>query len=521
MSFYSANEIDSLLICKHCEQKFEDPRILPCGKSFCNSCIVYLADTNNTNVNCKNCGKKHEIPKDGFLPNLDLVEIMKVKSDQVIRSKLSEEFKSVTAMLKEKSEHIQLDLEIGDTTIRNHCDKVRDEVQLCILESQEKLDKILAQFLDKIDDYEKNCQANFKKIRQNKAHFEDAIKESNQFLSKSIEILNQVNVDESKLKASLEEANLLLKSLEKIDDELRSQMFAKKNLSNYDQIDLELVAADLESGSGVWFLPFKNSNFICAFLNKTNNVNLYKLDGKGNVLIETKNVIQGHFNNDLSVKIVDDLIYVSSSELIKCFDENLYFIKELSLDDGAEMICNSYGNLSTFCEGKHGRITTYNSNFDVLNHVDIDGKLRFLGNFFFPIIECQFLSRILITNTSFIIQDYDDEDVNEDGELNDDKRMIIIINKHYGIVEAFFYIECFNSWLYYLDKYLVTFDAEKLRTYDLKGRLLSEKSLHYSFQNAYLVAALNKRICFACDCYNDRRYPFYNDPKAHKKIVIM
>ena len=67
---------DSILSCSSCDQKFKDPRMLPCGKSFCNNCIDLLADTNKLKIKCQNCGKTHEIPQEGFPQSIELTKIL-------------------------------------------------------------------------------------------------------------------------------------------------------------------------------------------------------------------------------------------------------------------------------------------------------------------------------------------------------------------------------------------------------------------------------------------------------------
>ena len=84
--FYQADKIDSILICKICDNKMVDPRLLPCGKSLCHRCVDFLADTEKKRIKCENCAKIHEIPNDGFLKNFALQKLLEFEAKEVSQS---------------------------------------------------------------------------------------------------------------------------------------------------------------------------------------------------------------------------------------------------------------------------------------------------------------------------------------------------------------------------------------------------------------------------------------------------
>ena len=75
--FYQANDIDDVVKCCICEHNMTDPRILPCGKSMCNECIYLIAENQNCEVKCYDCGQIHLIPEKGFVKNLALKGIVR------------------------------------------------------------------------------------------------------------------------------------------------------------------------------------------------------------------------------------------------------------------------------------------------------------------------------------------------------------------------------------------------------------------------------------------------------------
>jgi len=136
--YYDANDLNSLLLCKICDQKFQDPRILPCGESYCNNCInsevnieaetahskvLYGAQTKT--IKCQNCRKKHELPREGFLANLTLNKIVLLKPSDVLISRLkkTEEEKEAFKKGKQTAENLLiqvLDQENFLEPYRNH-----------------------------------------------------------------------------------------------------------------------------------------------------------------------------------------------------------------------------------------------------------------------------------------------------------------------------------------------------------------------------------------------------------------
>ena len=78
--FYQADAIDGILICKICDNKMVDPRLLPCGRSVCHRCVDLIADTDKKRIKCQNCAKIHVIPDDGFLKNLTIQELLEFEA---------------------------------------------------------------------------------------------------------------------------------------------------------------------------------------------------------------------------------------------------------------------------------------------------------------------------------------------------------------------------------------------------------------------------------------------------------
>jgi hypothetical protein len=166
--FFQADAINIILNCEVCEHKMVDPRLLPCGKSVCHRCVYCLADTEKKRYECENCAKIHDIPDDGFPKSLALQKLLECGAKEVSHPSRKGEFRKLLDILHKTTQSIESTLECGDATIRDQCDKVRNDMQLAIEQAHAKLDEMHREFMEEIDNHEKECQAKFTSIKQNK-----------------------------------------------------------------------------------------------------------------------------------------------------------------------------------------------------------------------------------------------------------------------------------------------------------------------------------------------------------------
>jgi hypothetical protein len=315
--FYEESAINQILLCKVCDSKLNDPRILPCGQSVCAECVVKLADTSNQRIKCLNCGKAHEIPHDGFPENKALVEITKLKSSKVSRCQLISQIKQIIEDLGDKSLKVESCLEIGETTIRNKCDKARNDVQLTIEEAHLELDKSHKSFMDEINSYEEECRNHLKTLKANKTDDVDKfLARVKEFQNESIVLLDKNELDQIKLENMLNEAKKLMRKIQKVDAHLECDVFNNKDIYFYkknevlalnhfgsiktyerqtrfrknesDLVQVNLSAhlndCNLDSIDISTFSILENGNIFMAYKNLQSKVNLCLFDCNGNVL---------------------------------------------------------------------------------------------------------------------------------------------------------------------------------------------------------------------------------------------
>ena len=84
-----ASSIGKMLECPVCFEKMCLPKLLPCGHTFCIVCLSKMADNTKKNkIECPNCRKIHNLPKDGvngFNNNYTLIELISLNVDSLVQ----------------------------------------------------------------------------------------------------------------------------------------------------------------------------------------------------------------------------------------------------------------------------------------------------------------------------------------------------------------------------------------------------------------------------------------------------
>ena len=535
--FYQAENINSVLICFVCENKLDDPRLLPCGKSVCNKCVDLLSDTEKRIVKCQHCGKTHEIPQEGFPIILALKDLLDIEAKDVSQSKQIDEFKSLLDSLKLKIKSVESIFKTGDAQIRDHCDKVRNSTQLAIEEAHLKLDEIHKEFFSGIDQHESICQEKFKLIHQNKEAIEKVVNESNQFIEQANQLIKQFKIDDKDLKAVLSRTHFISNDLEKIEDKLETdlydgcllkfvkQKFESTSIGTITKQEKELYfmenissirKLDFEPNKSLsrWdpiIRPFKNNTFL-ILVDTNNNLNVICTDRRGSVLYEKKNLIKSekieYFLEKNIVISPNGTIFFFSEEKhvgieicvlkIRSFDEDFNYNSSIQLDYdpsrlwGSNKIILTGENICVLnkCESAlYKTISVYNSNLDLVEKI---GQAdRTLPYFFSPNVEC-----LLVSDQYFIT--VEPTQLDDDEELDDSEpSKIVLLNRGTGLVERFFLInEYFREMVLYLDKYILTMNNDRvLKSYNLKGDLLKKVCLDEKLKGS-TIYAFNKELCF-------------------------
>ena len=104
--FYEEKIVNKILNCQNFNQQYDEPRLLPCGKTICTNCLHKmennLLNKNKNELSCLMCHKMHQIPSDGFPLIEILLSLMQQKPKEVYRSEQVESLKQNLTIAKEK-----------------------------------------------------------------------------------------------------------------------------------------------------------------------------------------------------------------------------------------------------------------------------------------------------------------------------------------------------------------------------------------------------------------------------------
>lgn len=99
--FYKKDDINEDLQCAICHLKFQDPRILPCGQTYCQKCIQELMKNNvSVNFRCPSCDMIHHEPiPGGFPPNKVAAKLVNKASFEISRGGTAANLKHVLQVI--------------------------------------------------------------------------------------------------------------------------------------------------------------------------------------------------------------------------------------------------------------------------------------------------------------------------------------------------------------------------------------------------------------------------------------
>ena len=130
MLFFEENQISELVICPYCQNKYDDPRIVNCGASLCHQCIELLIKDDKTSFRCPVCQAVHVKQLAEYFKNTNLAKLCDKQASEVSRGSLATALTSELGKLKQKLEKLSNESKLGADRIKEHCDGVRNEVQL-------------------------------------------------------------------------------------------------------------------------------------------------------------------------------------------------------------------------------------------------------------------------------------------------------------------------------------------------------------------------------------------------------
>jgi hypothetical protein len=196
--FLDLNQVNNLLNCKNCNERLDEPRLLPCGDNICSACAQSIK-LNGKQYDCLVCSNKHKMPKSGLHLNKVLVQMLSFKSIDISRGKAFNSLQVTLHDLFIKSNILKHRLGHRDDYVKEHCNEIRNKVQLATEEAILQINKFNERLIDKVDEYENDLiQLNTYKNELMK-NFQKLIDEIDLFNIKTNEYLKEYNLNDDDL----------------------------------------------------------------------------------------------------------------------------------------------------------------------------------------------------------------------------------------------------------------------------------------------------------------------------------
>lgn len=154
--FYSKSSVDNYLKCKICINRFDIPRVMPCGDVICEMCLNNLKNASNivNRINCPFCNKKHSVPNDNFPIDKITLELLKIEPKTKFRGVLVEQLDDILHTLHNQLTTLNEFSKSVETKIHEHHNQLKNQIIQATNEKKSELKNLKENFYKKITSYE-------------------------------------------------------------------------------------------------------------------------------------------------------------------------------------------------------------------------------------------------------------------------------------------------------------------------------------------------------------------------------
>jgi hypothetical protein len=387
--------VNEIVICPICRDKFKDessqiPKILPCGKSVCLSCISEMK-SNNYAIKCKLCLSEHRIPRCEDLPTNEILLILinsansieannynnnnnsilnTTKLVSILKNDNEQQRKKVDLILKEidlNTEKLDASIKNSRANLSNHFDSIEKEINTRTDELINDLNKTRNSLLKQLDSH-RNSAFNF---------FDQGIEENSNLLMKSKQNYDHALAES---KSAREKNEIEISKLVIVVKELNQQIYQTLvYFENLVRDNLQFVKSvnSIDSGALIGCLDLKKTNDQENFALKTIKYN----ENKQSVNIVPLSSRHSCINYKIPINVKNFFIIILSNKTIlkatetAPVDDGFNYNMKIQIKnlDGL-VLCKLNENINS---NRIKRIQVCNSN----HYVTVLLKNRFLDNY--------------------------------------------------------------------------------------------------------------------------------------------
>jgi hypothetical protein len=190
--FYEKDDLNNKLNCIKCNQRLDEPRILPCGETICAYCYISIEANKNKFV-CFVCNENHSLTENGLPINKILLKILALESKEVYRGNEVKQLKGYLDDIQEDINKISFCLNNGVDRIKDFCFDLKNKVQLRTEEAIEQLNEHNQDMITEIEEFERFCIKSYQvnlntndEVRKTKKELEEFNLKWNQYLKQTV-----------------------------------------------------------------------------------------------------------------------------------------------------------------------------------------------------------------------------------------------------------------------------------------------------------------------------------------------
>jgi len=204
--FFEEENINEILNCNKCQEKLDDPKILPCGESVCSRCVSSIHVKKN-NFECIVCNEQHVMPDKGLPTNKKLLSLISMQPAEVYRSRTVIKLKESLKEIRTKAKGLTFGAENGIDFIKEYCLDLMNDVQLATEKLIQQINDYNDEIIKEIKNFENSYIKSYKEVKQKtKDEFIKTAKELDKFELKWTEYLKQLKIDDETVSNAYNEA---------------------------------------------------------------------------------------------------------------------------------------------------------------------------------------------------------------------------------------------------------------------------------------------------------------------------
>ncbi len=244
--FYEHNQVEDLLSCKSCNERYDIPLLLPCWKTLCQRCVTNKSNNQTKLLACPFCSHVHQVPDCGFESNETLIALLKLKPVDVHRAEMFRSLGDLLKKLQLNMDDLNLMEKGAHKNLLEYFELIKGEIKLSAKTLIEQVVKYRDKLLKDIEYFKKQSFDGINDLFTSKTFLEfkrDCVRKKTEWQHIITSTTNDTshtptattNINEDRLKQVLAEANLLSQSLEDKKCFIQSMISSNKLVFNQRQ----------------------------------------------------------------------------------------------------------------------------------------------------------------------------------------------------------------------------------------------------------------------------------------------